>query len=352
MLFNRLLTIFLACVLVLPACDRDIGITDQLLFKENPDVLEEASVPSEIPDWLKEKIWHDEDALIGALLALNETDTEEAIELSNQIASRQKQDWFYRKWINAGGIAIISTWGVENAELEVARDIILTMTAKHPELRQHKHMDTGFYMVLYDSLRYTLRDLPEYHDINWGRAPVLASGVCGDVCIAPSGGINRGGQEINTRIKYQGKTCEELGNWTSGFGYWCGRVGLYQNNYATIEWDTFVHEFAHAMHSAIFLEDPKFDTELMKSYKNAVAKELWTVKADRYAAKNFQEYWAVNTEYWFIPKPSAEIWRGEVLLEIPEMSQKTLKELDPKLYRLMAEWYPATEFVPLPSENN
>ena len=54
------------------------------------DVQTEVIVPSEIPDWLKERIWQNEQALLEELLALGEGDTEIAIDLSNRIVKRNE----------------------------------------------------------------------------------------------------------------------------------------------------------------------------------------------------------------------------------------------------------------------
>ena len=113
MSLNRLLTILFVCVIVLSACDRDMSITEQLTMNA-PNA--EAEEPSVIPDWLKEKLWHDKETLIAELVALENAgtlggtkingvvvDTRPVTVLSNQLATRQLQDKIYTKWINAEG---------------------------------------------------------------------------------------------------------------------------------------------------------------------------------------------------------------------------------------------------------
>lgn len=58
-----------------------------------------------------------------------------------------------------------------------------------------------------------------------------------------------------------------------------------------------VHEFAHAiMDMALVDIDPNFKVELQAAYDDAMAKGLWK---DKYAANNFQEYWAEGVQSYF-----------------------------------------------------
>lgn len=334
-MFRVIGTLLICLVVILSACDHDMNITEQILYAPNPEL----ESPTWIPDWLKEKIWEDEDALVEELLALGENDTQQAIDLSHRIATRQLQDGFYYEWINADGIAIIGTrGGVNHTHFEIAREIVLTMTAKHPEIRELLHYDTGFYIVIFNRREHaTLRGFPEFHQMvnlnskapQWiPRGVFLWSGAC----FAPTGGMNINGTVINTRVHYEGKTCKEMGYGKDG--HWCG----WDNQ--GLGWDVFIHEFAHAIHWIIAQTDSTFEPDLQKAYENAVEKELWTVKRNPYAKKDFFEYWAVNTESWFSPQRALENFNGK---PAPEISQKTFKELDPKLYKLLSEWYPKTE---------
>ena len=384
MLYNRLLVIFLACVIVLSACDRDISITEQLVMNA-PNA--EAEEPSLIPDWLKEKLWRDKETLIAELVALENAGTlggtkihgividhRPVTVLANQITMRQLQDYVYAKWINAEGIAIIATGGIEDRELEVARDIVLAMTAKHPKIREYLHYDAGFYMVLYEAGRFLTSRLPENLFSIHGFVP---PGVCTHVgkdnqliCFAPSGGWNLAGTIQQLRRRYPDKTCKEaviefysIGatedelEWLETYlfpnieenQYWC-------ENWSepALSWHIFVHEFAHAMDlAAIRKIDPEFESQLIEAYDNAVANELWTTKLGGkthlskpglgYSSNNPLEYWAVNTQYWFFPRSATDFNDGSE--NRPEISQRTLKALDPKLYALLSKWYPATEFI-------
>lgn len=335
-MFRVIGTFFVCLVITLSACDRDMSITEQILHAPNAEV----ESPTWIPDWLKDKIWEDEDALVEELLALGEHQSQDAIRLSHSITARRLQDGFYYKWIDADGIAIIGTrGGVNDTHFEIARDIVLAMTAKHPKFREWLHYDTGFYIVIFNRREHaTLRAFPEfYRMINLdSKAPqFVPRGVFlwSGVCFAPTGGIHIGGTVINTRVRYEDKTCEEVGK-SSQDGYWCG------SSNQGLGWNTFIHEFAHAIHWIITQKDSTFETDLKAAYENAVEKELWSVKRKPYAKKDFYEYWAVNTEIWFSPLSARDNFNGK---PAPEISQETLKALDPKLYRLLSKWYPKTE---------
>ena len=224
MSLNRLLTILFVCVIVFSACDRDMGITEHLLLKEDPNAEIEAGEPSLIPDWLKEKIWGNEETLLEELIALEEDSWADyfingirvdgtdqvAMDLANQIVSIQEKERIHNKWVNAGGIAILGTRWVTTTELEIARDIVLTMSSKHPDLREYLSFNTGFYILLYNQFKEDITYLPEYSQINFGKKPVFALGICGNVCITPSGGINLAGEKIKPQIRFRDNTCSEL----------------------------------------------------------------------------------------------------------------------------------------------
>ena len=247
------------------------------------------------------------------------------------------------------------------------------MTAKHPKIREYLHYNTGFYMVVYNGGQFLTSRLPEnFFKTSVGFVP---PGVCTHVgkdsqlvCFAPNGGWNLAGQMRTLRRRYPDKTCKEAYmeyyakdateaelEWIETYvlpyikanspGSWCDP----EESLPALSWTIFVHEFAHAMDFEAIREiDPKFKVKLVEAWENAIANELWTIKRDTYAATNAVEYWAVNTQFWFFPAEKTDYNDGSE--NKPEISQRTLKELDPKLYALLSKWYPATEFI-LPEQN-
>ena len=94
------------------------------------------------------------------------------------------QKEFYTKYIDAAGIAILSNDSVADEHLIEARDIIIALTAKRPELRDmlstqrdnvihgvtteglQTFYGQGFYMVLIDSNTVSFADMPELFDLH------------------------------------------------------------------------------------------------------------------------------------------------------------------------------------------
>ena len=73
------------------------------------------------------------------------------------------QKEYYKRYIDAGGIAIVGPDDVEDEYFYYARDTILAMTSKHPGLRDRLLSKHGrFYMVLVRDNRFSLADMPEH----------------------------------------------------------------------------------------------------------------------------------------------------------------------------------------------
>lgn len=333
MLLNRLFIVFLVFVIVLSACERDMGITDQLLFKGDPNAEVVAAEGGRVEDWLRDKIWSKEEDLLNKLLALDKGDSEAAIHLAQQITTRKHKGSTYTFWINAGGIAILRTSGVSPADLVTAKKIVMHMTEKRPKIRELLHYDTGFYMVVYDpEYIKSVRLLPEYYQLTYGvRVPLFEwGGVCRfvseqKVCIAPMA------KYTATRVRYPHRECE---------------TNCINLNY--VDWDVFVHEFAHAMHYAIERIDPSFNTALNQALQNAVKNDLWSVHRT-FSANNAREYLAENVTDWFIPHESYELFNSlHGVTKVPKRSRDNLKEHDPKLYKLLSKWLPHKDLEGIP----
>ena len=319
MFLNRLFTLLLASVIILSACERDIGITKGVLGVNIPNPEEpEVVQPDLIPDWLKEKLWADEDQIFAKLLALGGGDIEKAKLLVHNIRIRQEQEEVYRGWIEADGIAIIGSWSLPIEHYHIARQVIMHMTSKRPGLRRHLHYDTGFYLILFDPEFIRLQQTPEWMEIDrkWNLLGWYA-GICNlgsspRVCITPNN---------KTIIFREGR--ERFG-------------GVFHYG----SWEILIHEFAHAYHHAIEKEDRTFNKKLFDAYKNAVGKGLWTTIGWT-AEKNYREYWAVNSTAWFQPQKAYTL-NGE---DVPAINKESIKEFDPPLHALMLKWYPDEEIT-------
>jgi hypothetical protein len=235
---------------------------------------------------------------------------------------------FYKKYTDALGIAILSSEKVPDAALLVARDIVIHMLAKRPDLRQEmikKKMRVG---VMAQSESTT--DIPEHRDRKKpGRDdPRLTTGEKANYDKA--GGIAgmTDKEYWNRRARGLGgnpTTCAE----ENLLGY--PRTRYYGEN-------IFVHEFSHAiMGVAIRTVEPTFFAELQVAYKEAMAKGLWK---NHYASTNANEYWAEGTQTWFWS--NYEYMDGTRRVQTPE----DLRAYDPKLYELLGRVY-ADHHIPL-----
>jgi hypothetical protein len=228
-------------------------------------------------------------------------------------------DPFYKKYADALGIAILSSEKVPDAALLVARDIVIHMLAKRPDLRAEmvkKKMRVG---VMAQSESTT--DIPEHRN--------LKKPTRDDPRLTPQERDNYDtGIGKMTDKEYWDKRARGLGgNLTT-----CAEENLlgYPGTRYYGE-NIFVHEFAHAiMGVGIRTVDPTLLAEIRAAYTEAMAKGLWK---GHYGSTNANEYWAEGTQTWFWS--NYEFMDGEKRLQSPE----DLQQYDPKLYELLSRVY-------------
>ncbi|HKX27087.1 MAG TPA: glycoside hydrolase [Blastocatellia bacterium] len=230
-------------------------------------------------------------------------------------------DSFYKKYTDALGIVILSSEKVPDAALLVARDIVIHMLAKRPDLRAEmvkKGMRVG---VMAQS--ETTTDIPEHRN---NRRPSR-----NDPRLTPGEKANYdkpGGIASMTDKEYWDRRARGLG----GNPTTCAEENLlgYPGTRYFGE-NIFVHEFSHAMMGvAIRSADPALYAEIQAAYKEAMAKELWK---NHYASTNANEYWAEGTQTWFWS--NYEYTDGEQRVQTPD----DLQRYDPKLYELLNRVY-------------
>ena len=212
------------------------------------------------------------------------------------------QKAFYTKYIDAGGIAIVANNKMEDVFLIAARDAVLLMTSKYPELRERllsKHR--RFYMVFVrDYLDFN--DVPEFQLDSF----VIKGTSFGYLGMCPT-------DDYDLR-----------------FGYPVGG-----DCFASVSKDdyplrTFIHEFAHALESQMSLLQPEFRERQKKVYEAKIA-EVEEGKAEKsWNLANASEYWAYGAEWWF--GASDKIFEPYPL------------EQHPQLAELMAEWFPRVAY--------
>ena len=216
---------------------------------------------------------------------------------------------FYRKYVDAMGIAVLSSEKVPDDALVVARDIVNTMLAARPDLRTAmiaRKWRTG----VIAEVEMTM-DIPEY-------ANMKRPGASRE---EPVNQLDRDYHANRSRGLGGNPTtgAEENLLGYPGTRYWGEHI--------------FVHEFAHAiMGGGIRDVDPAMHAEIRAAYDSAMAagKYIHPDGRKHYATTNAGEYWAEGAQWWFYSN-YGECFKGNVKVESPD----DLKAYDPKLYELL-----------------
>ena len=186
---------------------------------------------------------------------------------------------FYTKYIDAGGVAIVADEAVNDVDLMEARRVVLTMTLKHPELRDGLTLEHNFYMMLIGR-KTSFWDVPELH-----------SGRTMDGCVI-------------ARYNY---------------GFCFARV--------SDPLEIFAHEFGHALDNEMQRFDPTFEARVTQASERARELGIYQGIMRTYP---WYEYWADGLELWFY-----EIGRGRMFETYDAFFRH-----DPPLAELFDEWFP------------
>ncbi len=221
-------------------------------------------------------------------------------------------DQFYKKYMDANGIPVISSWRVPDAALIKAWEIVYFMTKDLPAEVLKTMINNNARMAVMARYEGTT-DLPEQRElandttINWD---VRARGLGGD---------------LNAPLS----SCAEE-------NLLCYQIDKYHAE------DITIHEFSHAVHLlGIAPCDDKFNIKLQELMYNAIAQGKYE---NTYAKTDIYEYWAEGVQDWF-----------NVNAEVPETDGKhnwvntrdDLKNYDPDLYELISHYF--SEFKTSPS---
>ena len=175
---------------------------------------------------------------------------------------------YYRKYLDAGGIPVLSSLDVSDEELYQARDTLLAMLSDRPDILKTA-AEIDYRIVIYPD-RFEkggrITDLPEFS----------ASGLLENV---------RGAA---------GKTPH---GWAAG----APEVARHCNH-------VMIHELAHLVEDALRLQpgSEEFLTRLEGAYRTATLRGRWD---DTYASTDLLEYWAEAVRTWFTPSEFAG-WLG------------------------------------------
>jgi alpha-glucosidase len=218
-----------------------------------------------------------------------------------------KLDPFYKKYLNANGFPVVSSWRVPDSALLQAYKIIVSITGMLPAGVVHKMRECGVRIGVMARYEGTT-DIPEHRflandtSINWD---LRARGLGGSV------------DDPLT-------TCAEE-------NLLCYQIDKYHAE------DILIHEFAHTIHLAGIIQvDTTINTRLQKAFDRAIAAGKFV---RTYAATDIAEYWAEGVQDWFnvnaeVPMPDGKHNHVNTRVE--------LKEYDPELYAILAEYFPET----------
>jgi hypothetical protein len=227
---------------------------------------------------------------------------------------------FYKKYVDAHGIPVISSDKVPDSALLVARDIVIYMLAGRPDLR--KEMIARGYRVGIMAQTEMTTDIPEQRDRKKPAKddPRLTRGERENY-------DKPGGIGSQTDKEYWDRRARGLGGvYTTGAEE---NVLGYPNTRYYGE-HILVHEWSHGIMSAIRGADPTLYADIQAAYKDAMARGRYK---GHYAETTANEYWAEGTQWWFWS--NYEWMDGETRLQTPE----DLKAYDPRLFELLGRVY-------------
>ncbi|MYB01494.1 hypothetical protein F4X90_17740 [Candidatus Poribacteria bacterium] len=291
-----LFLIHISCCLCFTACgeERIQGILDDVFV---PPAEVQTELPPEV--WEAVKIHAPRSAFGGSIF--------KDAKLLEDFTTELKA--YYNRYIDAGGIAIIGNESVADKYFLRCHKAVMVLTSKHPYLRDYLH--PPFYMVIYPSNAgedYFLHMPPEI--VKKHEQPnsphFFRAGWCGASYI--------------------------VDDYVSGY---CYASLTKPTTHASPSIRTFVHEFAHQLHTAIFLYDPEFNVKLKKAYTTAIEAGTWE---GTYAEENSHEYWAEGVEFWYLHIGALDWHRYYRIFALE--SYEELAAHDPLLFELLDEWLP------------
>ncbi|HYK20791.1 MAG TPA: RICIN domain-containing protein [Pyrinomonadaceae bacterium] len=212
---------------------------------------------------------------------------------------------FYRQYLDADGIPVISSGRVPVEALYRVRFMALQMLSRIPQAKAEM-IRHGARIAVMSKDEQTL-DIPEHaflkddHSVpDWN---ARARGLGGTVAV-PTG------------------SCAEE-------NVMCYAGDRYHDE------DIFIHEFSHSIHKlGLVFAFPEFQTDLQRAYSYAIRHARWIMT---YAASNSDEYFAEGVQDWF--NVNAERNPPDGVHNFVN-TRAELKTYDPNLYNLLKRYFP------------
>jgi hypothetical protein len=215
-------------------------------------------------------------------------------------------DTFYKKYISAAGIPVISSAKVPDEALYAVQRTIKAMMSLRPDVLA-KMIENNARVGILAKTEVTT-DVPELRFLK-------------DDSSTKWDELRGVGAEVETPIS----TCAE----ENVLCYGEGQDPYYYE-------DIVIHEFAHSIHSlGISFVDTNFNHELKEAFENAKTRRLWK---KTYAGSNPDEYFAEGVQCWFNLNAES-IPADGIHNEIN--TREELKKYDQALYDLVRKYFPA-----------
>ena len=209
---------------------------------------------------------------------------------------RLQLDPFYRRYVSAGGLPIVSSDEVSPYALLEAQHLIDRMLDGRDDIRRQ---------LVKNKVRFSIMATTE-----------MTTAVPEHATLTPG--------------KYWDRRARGLGATKHRPSVSCGEENLlrYRGD-PYFEESILLHEFAHAIHHMALVDlDETFDARLKETYEAAIKAGLWKGK---YAATNRAEYWAEGVQSWFDDNREDDHDHNHV------NTRKELREYDPGLAALCEE---------------
>ena len=276
---------FLILILCLSPFGCDEGMIDPMQLADivsHYDTTVQTELPDDVLAAMKIKADQMSNTVHGRIHGeqhIQETTTPEQVQIWNdqrqwlldngydKIDFHELQKAYYTKYIDAAGITIVAPQHTRTKYLLDARDAIVVMTSKHPELRERFQSKLRmFYMVF----------IPDFWEL-------------GDM---PETLMNDSKLDDDPKDDFNASSCAFMS------GPVAPPVGLCwaSVNIETSSARIFVHEFAHAIDYEMNLLQPGFWDKRKEYYANATYDPSTEIFLADY------EYWAYMVEKWFYEK--------------------------------------------------
>lgn len=240
----------------------------------------------------------------GFAIRLEKEETPAAVPDSLKLAA------FYKKYMDADGIPVISSEKVDDKALNVACKIIVGMLAKREDIKAYMVKKNCRFMVIGE--KEEVCDIPEYAHI----------------CNSPDS------------IAYWNKRARGFGGAPEDdLSSSCGEENLICLPGDRYEGENIlIHEFAHLIHTVgIVGVDPDFNNKLETVMNHAREKGLWK---NTYALSNKEEYFAETVQSFFNCNRYSEKPNG---VHNSINRREKLKEYDPEVYQLLLHYFYETD---------